>query len=68
MEYEYQRFRLPQSMSRNAVRRLLTDAAEHSGWELRRVRILADGTRWVELRRRIIRVRSTLALDPVRPG
>lgn len=68
MDYEYQRFSLPRSMSRGAVRRLLTDAAEHGGWELRRVRVYDDGTRRVELRRRIIRVRSTLTPEPARSG
>jgi hypothetical protein len=42
------------------VRRLLTDAAEHHGWELARLRLFPDGRRRVTLRRRIIRVRSTL--------
>jgi hypothetical protein len=43
------------------VRRLLVDHAEYGGWELSRVRLFPDGSRKVELRRRIIRVRSTLA-------
>ena len=60
MEYEFQRFRLPRTLSRSAVRRLLTDHAEYGGWELARLRLYPDGTRKVELRRRIIRVRSTL--------
>jgi hypothetical protein len=60
MEYEFRRFRLPRSLSRSAVRQLLVDQAEHGGWELSRLRLYPDGTRKVELRRRIIRVRSTL--------
>ena len=60
MEYEFQRFSLPRTISRSAVRRLLTDQAEYGGWELARLRLFPDGTRKVELRRRIIRVRSTL--------
>jgi Family of unknown function (DUF5703) len=60
MEYEYQRIELPRSLSRNVVRRLLTDAAEHDKWELDRLRLYPDGRRKVVLRRRIIRVRSTL--------
>jgi hypothetical protein len=63
MEYEFQRFSLPRSLSRSAVRRLLTDHAEYGGWELARLRLFPDGTRKVELRRRIIRVRSTLSPD-----
>jgi hypothetical protein len=60
MEYEYQRIELPRSLSRNVVRRLLTDAAEHDKWELDRLRLYPDGRRKVVLRRKIIRVRSTL--------
>ncbi len=63
MEYEFQRFQLPRTLSRSAVRRLLTDHAEYGGWELARLRLYPDGTRKVELRRRIIRVRSTLARE-----
>ncbi|WP_443677485.1 DUF5703 family protein [Mumia quercus] len=59
-EYEFQRFWLPRTESRQSVRRLLTDAAEHQGWELDRLRLFPDGSRRVTLRRRIIRVRSTL--------
>lgn len=63
MEYEFQRFSLPRTLSRSAVRRLLTDQAEYGGWELARLRRYPDGTRRVELRRKIIRVRSTLSPD-----
>jgi Family of unknown function (DUF5703) len=38
----------------------LTDAAEYGRWELDRLRLYPDGRRRVVLRRRIIRVRSTL--------
>ena len=60
MEYEFQRFSLPRTLSRSAVRRLLTDQAEYGGWELARLRLYPDGSRKIELRRKIIRVRSTL--------
>lgn len=60
MDYEFQRFSIPRSLSRSAVRRMLTDHAEYGGWELARLRLYPDGSRKVELRRRIIRVRSTL--------
>ncbi|CAN5344126.1 hypothetical protein BH24ACT12_BH24ACT12_00330 [soil metagenome] len=59
MEYEFQRMWLPRTQTRSAVCRLLTDAAEYGGWELDRLRLFPDGTRWVTLRRRIIRVRRT---------
>ncbi|MBA3233098.1 MAG: hypothetical protein H0T17_03980 [Propionibacteriales bacterium] len=60
MEYEFQRFSLPRTISRSAVRRLLIDHAEYGGWELARLRLYADGSRKIELRRKIIRVRATL--------
>jgi hypothetical protein len=51
---------MPRGTSRNAAQRALTEAAEYGRWELDRVRLFPDGTRKVVLRRRIIRVRSTL--------
>ena len=62
MEYEFRRLSLPRTIPRSAVRRLLTDHAEYGGWELSRLRLFPDGSRRVELRRRIIRVRSTLGV------
>jgi hypothetical protein len=38
---------------------MLTDAAEYAGWELARLRLFADGSRKVTLRRRIIRAVRT---------
>ena len=54
-EYEFATLRLPRSLSRNAVTRLLTDRAEYEHWELDRLRVRPDGTRMVVLRRKIIR-------------
>jgi len=62
VEYEYQRMDLPRGTSRNVARRVLTDAAEHGHWELDRLRLYPDGRRRVVLRRRIMRVRSTLSV------
>ncbi len=59
-DYEYQRIDLPRGTSRNVARRLLTDAAEYGRWELERLRLFPDGRRRVVLRRRIIKMRSTL--------
>jgi len=59
-EYEFRKLSFPRSMGRSVVRRLLTDQAEYGGWELDRVRLFADGTRKVVLRRKIIRVMRTL--------
>ena len=52
--------RLPRELSRNAVRGLLVERAEHGGWELDRLRIGNDGVRRIVLRRKIIRQRPTL--------
>jgi len=60
VEYEYRRMMLPRTTGRKAAQRLLTDAAEHGHWELDRLRLYPDGTRRVVLRRRILRVKSTL--------
>jgi hypothetical protein len=60
VDYEYQRMELPRSVSRNVARRLLTDAAEYGKWELDRLRLYPDGRRKVVLRRRIMKVHSTL--------
>ncbi|MFV0253684.1 MAG: DUF5703 family protein [Beutenbergiaceae bacterium] len=59
-EYEVKIVTLPRSTSRGDVRRLLTEEAEYGKWELARLRLYVGGHRKVWLRRRIIRVRSTL--------
>lgn len=61
VEYEEQRVRLSRELSRGAVRKVLTDHAEYGGWELVRLRRYRDGTRDVWIRRKIIRMRATLA-------
>jgi hypothetical protein len=60
VDYEYRRMMLPRTTGRNVAQRLLTDAAEHGHWELDRLRLYPDGTRRIVLRRRILRVKSTL--------
>ena len=68
MDFEYQRMTLPRGTSRAAAQRVLTEAAEHGHWEIDRLRLFPDGTRKVTLRRRIVRVQSTLGqLGRVRP-
>lgn len=67
--YEETKIRLDRMMPRNAVRKLLTDHAEHGGWELMRLRRYRDGTRDVWIRRKVIKARSTLDEAPGRvPG
>ncbi|WP_181311041.1 DUF5703 family protein [Nocardioides campestrisoli] len=55
VEWEFDSVTYPPEVSRNTVRQLLVERAEHGGWELARVRIAADGMRRVVLRRKIIR-------------
>ena len=55
VEYEYDQLLIPRGLSRNVVTRMLVERAETGGWELDRVRIAANGTHRVVLRRKIIR-------------
>ena len=57
VEYEFDRITIGREFSRNFVTRLLVERAEQGGWELDRLRLAADGTRRVVLRRKIIRQR-----------
>lgn len=59
-QYEMKVLTLPRTTSRGDVRRLLTEEAEYGKWELARHRLYVGGNRKVWLRRRIIRVQSTL--------
>ena len=61
VEWEFDTLLLPRELSRNAVRQLLVERAEHGGWELDRLRIGHDGKRRIVLRRKIIRQRLTLS-------
>jgi len=58
-EYDYLVVRLPRGTSREAARRILTEHAEYGQWELARLRLFADGSRKVTLRRRVIRAVRT---------
>ena len=58
-EWEFQKLYLPRGTTRNDARRLLTDHAEYGHWELARLRLFADGSRRVVLRRKVIRVVRT---------
>jgi len=59
-EYEYRVVSVPRAMSRAELRRRLTEDAEYGRWELARTRVYLGGLRKVWLRRRIMRVASTL--------
>ncbi|HEY0934218.1 MAG TPA: DUF5703 family protein [Trebonia sp.] len=60
-EYDYLNLYMPRGTSRDVARRILTDHAEYGKWELARLRLYADGSRKVTLRRRIIRVGRTFS-------
>ncbi|SFB57114.1 hypothetical protein SAMN05216266_120113 [Amycolatopsis marina] len=51
-KWEYRRLQLPPGVSRLSAAVQLSIQAEFSGWELSNVRLYADGTRRVWLRRR----------------
>ncbi|MDG6101953.1 hypothetical protein Daura_37170 [Dactylosporangium aurantiacum] len=53
MDYEYVPLRLPSNVDRLTANAQLTIQAEYGGWELARVRLYADGTRQVMLRRKV---------------
>lgn len=59
-QYEYRVLTLPGTTSRVDARQFLTDEAEYGRWELARTRLYAGGHRRVWLRRKVIRVHSTL--------
>ena len=59
-EFSYLVIYLPRGTTRDAARQILTDHAEYGHWELDRLRLYPDGTRRIVLRRRIMRVKSTL--------
>ncbi|EIE99076.1 DUF5703 family protein [Saccharomonospora glauca] len=62
-EWEYRRVQLPPGVSRLSAAVQLSIHAEFSGWELSNVRLFADGTRKVWLRRR-----RSLATTGLLPG
>ena len=58
-EWEFRQLYLPRGTSRGAATRLLTEHAEYGHWELARLRLSADGSRRVTLRRKIIKAVRT---------
>ena len=63
VEYEYSKMLISREHSRHAVTRMLVEQAEKGGWEIDRVRVAYDGTRRVQLRRRIIRQRIAFLVE-----
>ncbi|RAY15402.1 hypothetical protein DPM19_11950 [Actinomadura craniellae] len=58
-EYTYMVLRLPRGTTRDVARQVMTEHAEYGGWELHRLRLFPDGSRRIQLRKRIIRQRRT---------
>lgn len=58
--YEYRVLTIDPPLGHADARKLLTDEAEYGRWELARSLLYAGGRRKVWLRRKIIRVSSTL--------
>ncbi|GAB3889608.1 DUF5703 family protein [Kibdelosporangium lantanae] len=56
-DWEYRPLKLPPGVSRVTAAVQLSIQAEYSGWELSRVRLYADGTRRVVLRRKRTKAR-----------
>ncbi len=54
-EYEFIELSFPRGTTREESRRALTERAEYGSWELARLRLYADGSRRVWLKRLIIR-------------
>ena len=63
VEYEFSKMLISREHSRNAVTRMLVEKAEQGGWEIDRVWVAYDGTRRVQLRRRIIRQRIAFLVE-----
>ncbi|MFC0674271.1 DUF5703 family protein [Brachybacterium hainanense] len=59
-DYEFQVLTIPRGVSLSAARASVTDEAEYGRWELARTRMYIGGGQKVWMRRRIIRVRSSL--------
>lgn len=62
-DYEFQVLTVPRGTSIGAVRSTLADQSEYGRWELVRTRLYMGGGKKVWMRRRIIRVTSTLPAD-----
>ena len=63
-DYEFQIITVPRNISVSSVRASLTEESEYGRWELARTRIYLGGAKKMWMRRRIIRVRSTLGQPP----
>lgn len=58
-EYTYLVLSLPRGTTRDTARQILTEHAEHGGWEIDRLRLYPDGRRRIQLRRKVIRAVRT---------
>lgn len=62
-DYEFRILTVPRGTSTSTVRSALTEQSEYGRWELVRTRLYMGGAKKVWMRRRIIRVTSTLMRD-----
>jgi len=56
IQWETREITMPSTTTRNEARVMLTEYAEYGHWELARLRLYNDGSRWALLRRRKMRV------------
>lgn len=61
-DFEVQHIKVRRTAPKKMLHKLLVEEAEHGAWELKRLRRYRDGSQEVWLRRRVIKVRSTLNL------
>lgn len=59
VQYTYLVLSLPAGTTRDTARQILTEHAEHGGWEIDRLRLYPDGRRRIQLRRKVIRAVRT---------
>ncbi len=57
--WEYTELNFDHTSNRGEIRFQLTMMAEIDRWEIDRVRVYTDGSRWVRLRRKVYRLQRT---------
>jgi len=57
--WEYTELHFDRNSNRSDVKAHLTSMAEVERWEIDRVRVFIDGSRWVRLRRKVYRLQRT---------
>jgi len=57
--WQYTELNFPRTSNRSDIKAQLTLMAEVDRWEIDRVRVFTDGSRWVRLRRKVYRLQRT---------